>query len=292
MTDKDLLHRFIFDNAPVRGGIVHLTQSYQEIMQQHQYPTPIRRLLGEALAAITLLSSIIKFKGRLTLQFRGKGQLKLFVAQCNQALELRALAQWDGELSQENISAALTQGVLAIMMEPDVPGGKRYQGIVEWQGNSLAESIEGYFRQSEQLPTRIWLSVNETTAAGLLLQVMPNEKPELFESDWEHLAILTQTVTQDELLTLNHTDLLNRLYVEEDVRLFEPNSVSFRCDCSTARSEQAVKLLGPEEAEQELKEKQNLIVTCEFCSREFIFDRVDVARIFKDGENPSSTQIH
>ena len=292
MTDKDLLHRFIFDNAPVRGGIVHLNQSYQEIMQQHQYPAPIRRLLGEALAAITLLSSIIKFKGRLTLQFRGKDKLKLFVAQCNQAFQLRALAQWDGELFQENMNEALTQGVLGIMMEPDVPGGKRYQGIVEWQGNSLAESLEGYFRQSEQLPTRIWLSANETTAVGLLLQVMPNEKPELFKSDWEHLTILTQTVTEDELLKLNHADLLNRLYVQEDVRLFESQPVSFHCDCSVQRSEQAVKLLGREEAEQELKEKQSLIVTCEFCSREFIFDRVDVGRIFKNGENPSSTQIH
>ena len=292
MTDKDLLHRFIFDNAPVRGGIVHLNQSYQEIMQQHQYPAPIRRLLGEALAAITLLSSIIKFKGRLTLQFRGKDKLKLFVAQCNQAFQLRALAQWDGELFQENMNEALTQGVLGIMMEPDVPGGKRYQGIVEWQGNSLAESLEGYFRQSEQLPTRIWLSANETTAVGLLLQVMPNEKPELFKSDWEHLTILTQTVTEDELLKLNHADLLNRLYVQEDVRLFESQPVSFHCDCSVQRSEQAVKLLGREEAEQELKEKQSLIVSCEFCSREFIFDRVDVARIFKNGENPSSTQIH
>ena len=292
MKDKDVLQRFLFENAPVRGGVVHLNQSYQTIIQQHGYPMVICHILGEALAAVSLLSSIIKFKGRLTLQFRGKGKLKLLVAQCNQQFQLRALAQWDGELTQEEVLDSLHQGVLAIMVDPEIPGGNPYQGIVAWQGRSLAESIEAYFNQSEQLDTRIWLSVNETCAAGLLLQVMPQEKPELFKNDWEHLTTLTQTLTEDELLQLDHADLLYRLYSQEDVRLFEQLPVVFHCDCSIARGEQAVLLLGQEEAEQELNEKQNLIVTCEFCNTEFIFDRVDVARIFKHGENPSSTQVH
>lgn len=293
MNDKDVLQRFLFEEAPVRGGLIHLHESYQIILHQHGYPLVVRHLLGEALAAICLLSSIIKFKGRLTLQFRGKGKLKLLVAQCNQQFHIRALAQCDAEITEEELWSSLKQGILAIMMDPDIPGGKRYQGIVAWQGHSLAESIEGYFSQSEQLPTRIWLAANESYAGGLLLQVMPKEKPELYKNDWDHLIMLTQTITPDELLHLDNASLLHRLYSQEDVRLFAQSPVKFQCDCSIVRGENAVLLLGREEAEQELNEKQNLIVTCEFCSREFIFDRVDVARIFKKGENPpSSTQVH
>jgi molecular chaperone Hsp33 len=293
MNDKDVLQRFLFENAPVRGGLVHLSQSYQTIIQQHLYPSVLRHLLGEALAAVCLLASIIKFKGRLTLQFRGKGKLRLLVAQCNQQFQLRALAQWEGELSLQELQDSLRQGILAIMMDSEVSGGKRYQGVVAWQGNSLAQSIEGYFSQSEQLSTRIWLAANETCAGGLLLQVMPKEKPELYKNDWDHLVLLTEIITSHELLHLDNPTLLHRLYSQEDVRLFEQIPVIFQCDCSIARGENAILLLGREEAEQELKDKQRLIVTCEFCNREFVFDTVDVARIFKKGENPpSSTQIH
>lgn len=292
MTDKDLLQRFLFENAPVRGELVHLNQSYQTIMQQHQYPPVIRQLLGEALAAASLLSAIIKFKGRLTVQFRGNGKLKLLLAQCDQAFHLRGLAQWQGDLNSEEVWDDLNNGLLAIMMDPDIPGGKRYQGIVAWQGRSLVESIEGYFQHSEQLPTRLWITADETGVGGLLLQVMPKEKPELYKNDWDHLIHLTNTITPKELLMLDNQVLLHKLYSQEDVRLFQPIHVTFRCECSVERGENAILLLGRKEAEQELKDKQKIIVTCEFCNQEFVFDRVDVARIFKKGEKPPSIQLH
>lgn len=293
MNDKDVLQRFIFEKAPVRGELVRLNESFRIITEQHGYPPLIRNLLGQALASVVLLSSIIKFNGRLTLQFRGKGKLKLLVAQCNQQFHLRGLVQYKDILNEEELWFALNQGILAIMMDPDIPNGKRYQGIVAWQGKSLSESIENYFNQSEQLPTRIWLAVNDQCAAGLMLQVMPKEKPELYKNDWEHLIHLTDTIKSDELLQLDNQTILHRLYSEEDVRLFAQESVRFQCDCSVARGEHAILLLGQEEAEQELKAKQNIIVTCEFCNKEYVFDRVDVTRIFKKGENPpSSTQLH
>jgi molecular chaperone Hsp33 len=293
MSDKDILQRFIFDGAPVRGEIVHLNDSFKSIMKQHNYPPMIQKILGEALVAASLLSAIIKFKGRLTVQFRGNGKLKLLLAQCNQQFQLRGLAQFDSDLKEDELWEALNQGVLGIMMDPDIPGGKRYQGIVAWKGQSFIETLEGYFYQSEQLPTRLWFSVNEECAAGMLLQVMPKDKPELYQNDWERLVMLTDTVKPEELLHIENQVLLHRLYSEDDVRVFEKIPVMFSCNCSVERSEHAIAILGQKEAEQELKLKENIVVTCEFCNKAYSFDRVDIARIFAKGDKPpSSTQIH
>ncbi len=293
MNDKDILQRFLFDNAPVRGELVHLNESYQQILEQHTYPTLIRQLLGEALAVVCLLSALIKGKGRLTLQFRGTGKLKLLLAQCDHLFNIRGIVQHEGELSESELLEAQQQGMLAIMINPEIPNASNYQGIVAWQGASLTQAIEGYFMQSEQLPTRLWLAVNETSAAGLLLQILPKEKTELLENDWAHLTLLTETIKPAELLELDNTTLLHRLYSQEEVRLFEGAPVAFRCTCSVKRCENAILVLGQEEAEQELKGKQTISVTCEFCNKEYSFDRVDVAAIFKEGGHPqSSTQVH
>lgn len=291
MNDSDKLQRFLFENAPVRGEMVRLNNTFTTIVEQHQYPPSIRALLGQALAVASLLAAIVKFDGRLTVQFQGKGKVKLLLAQCNQHFEVRGLVQYSGDLTEEELWQDLQQGVLAIMMEPDAQAGKRYQGIVAWQGHSFAETIEGYFKQSEQLPTRIWLAVNETTVAGLLLQIMPNEVVEGDRDDFEHLTILSNTITPNELLTLDNQTILHRLYSEETIRLFEQVPVQFKCSCSVKRSEHAVFLLGIQEAEEELKQKQAIVVTCEFCNTEYVFDKVDVARIFKEAGNPSS-QLH
>lgn len=300
-----MLQRFIFEDAAVRGEIVHLGASFQQIVSQHSYPPLIRQLLGEMLAAVTLLSAIIKFNGRLTVQFQGHGKLKLLLAQCDNKFNIRGLAQWKQDLTQADLSEAFKEGVLVIMMDP-ASGGKRYQSIVEWQGHSIAQSIEGYFQNSEQLPTRIWLSVSENHAAGLLLQIMPETKSTVekltskegfsqFDRDWEHIIHLSETLTSKELLDLDNETLLRRLYSQENkVRLFSPTAVQFHCECTASRCENALLLLGHDEIEEELKGNQKIVVTCDFCSKEFIFDRVDVERLFKQkgGDSSSSSNIH
>ncbi|HSW68573.1 MAG TPA: Hsp33 family molecular chaperone HslO [Gammaproteobacteria bacterium] len=293
MNDKDILQHFIFEHAPVRGEIIRLEKSFRTVMQQHQYPPVIQTILGEMLIAASLLSGSIKFKGRITVQFQGKGKLRLLLAQSNDELQLRGFAEWQGELTQEELITHLKEGVLVITINPEVDGGQQYQGIVAWQGNSLAHSIEGYFNTSEQLPTRVWFAVNDRRAAGFLIQMMPEESAHSSQLDhWEHITHLTSTLTSNELLNLDNEKILHRLYVEEDIRIFSPKPVIFRCTCSQTRSENALRLLGEMEVEQELTEKQIIIVTCEFCNKEFKFDRIDVARIFKRGNPGSSTQVH
>ncbi len=295
MKNHDTIQNFLFEALPIRGEIVHLNASFQKIMEQHQYPPLIRRWLGEALVLVTLLSSLIKFTGKLAIQFQGKGNLKLLLVQCTNELELRGLAQWDGELTEANILESLQQGTIAITIDPD-NARQRYQGIVAWQGQTLSESIEGYFQTSEQLPTRIWAAVDETSAAGFLLQRMPEAevyRESTLDHDWEHINFLTATLTPHELMSLDNKVLLHRLYVEEDVRLFEDKPVVFKCGCSEKRSVKAILTLGREEAEAELQAKQKLVVKCEFCSHEYIYDRIDVATIFHKGDDVSfSGQIH
>ena len=291
MNKQDKLQRFLFEGAFVRGEIVHLHQTYQMIIEQHEYPPIIRQLVGQALVLVCLLTGIIKFKGRLTLQFQNKTGLKLLLAQSNQDLQIRALAQWEGDLDEAQLAEDLKKGILAIIMDPD-SSTQRYQGVVSWRGDSLADSIEGYFQDSEQLLTRIWMAIDDTRAAGLLLQALPGEAENNVDK-WEHLTILTDTIKSDELLSLENKVLLHRLYSEEDIRVFDPTTVEFKCTCSLERGQNAILLLGREEAAEELELKQVIVVRCDFCNREYIFDRVDVENIFRQGGiPPSSTQIH
>ncbi len=294
MKENDFIQRFMFDNIAVRGEWVRLTDSYRTIVTQHKYPPLVQKLLGEMLVIAVMLSAIVKFTGRLTVQFQGKSKLKLLMAQCDNEFNIRGLAQWLEEFTEEELTSLFTNGVMVITIDP-VKGGQRYQGIVSWEGDTLTHSIEGYFKTSEQLPTRLWVSVDETNATGMLLQVMPRDgsKPETGDSDWEHLIHLTNTITPHELHTLDPLTLLRRLYVEEEVRVFQPNAIRFNCQCSVERCENALRILGREEAEQELKTKQVIVVTCDFCSKEYTFDKVDIAKVFIQGDKPpSSTQLH
>lgn len=296
MNNQDTVQHFIFEELPIRGEIVHLNKSFQTIMDQHQYPPLIRRYLGEALVLVSLLSTIIKFDGRLSIQFQGKGKLKLLLVQGDHNLHIRGLAQWDGELTEEEILDSLKQGILVITIDPE-NGKQRYQGIVAWQGQTLAESIEGYFQTSEQLPTRIWVTVSEDSAAGFLLQKMPSAGAQPREADfdptWEHINYLTNTLTPHELLLLENQLLLHRLYHEQDLRLFEAKMVVFQCTCSLKRGENAIFILGQAQAEEELNDKQKIVVKCEFCNHEYSYDRVDVTRIFLNGDDySSSSQLH
>lgn len=297
MAKTDLLQRFIFENAPIRGEFIHLEESFQTIIQQHAYPEPIRRLLGEALSVAGLLSAIIKFTGRLTVQFRGKGKLKLLLAQCDNQFHLRGLVKWDGDLSYEDLMESFNEGVLVIMLDSGLKN--RYQGIVSWRGHSLVESIEGYFRESEQLATKIWLSVNETQAAGFLLQIIPTAKKETVTVEQDNMHLQWERVTKQTALHLNKQTLFNsdyqtvlsELYPEEEIRVFSSVPVSFQCGCSRKRGEDAILVLGQEEAEAEIKDKQTIVVTCDFCNAEYIFDRIDVDQLFRNKDQPP-TNIH
>lgn len=299
MITNDALTRFIFEKTPVRGELIRLEETFQTIINQHKYPPALKQLLGEALCVAGLLSAIIKFKGRLSVQFRGKGGLKLLTAQCDNDFNLRALVKWEGMLTYDDLMVAFNDGILAIILDPQPGKGTRYEGIVSWRGNSLVESIEGYFRESEQLNTKISLAVNETNAAGFLLQVVPTKEHENSTLEqlstsphWKRIADLTSGLVADDLLHAEHQALLRTLYPNEEVRVFTPVRVGFKCPCTRKRGEDAILVLGQKEAAEELKDKNTIVVTCDFCNKEYVFDRVDVAKIFQGHGTPPNQQLH
>ncbi|MDO8954394.1 MAG: Hsp33 family molecular chaperone HslO [Gammaproteobacteria bacterium] len=281
--EHDTVQNFIFDNHPVRGEIVRLDESFQTILSQHYYPPVIRQLLAEALVAVSLLNGMSKQRGKLTLQFQGNGPLTLLSVRCTHDYHLRGVVQWNDEMATpDSLADALGQGVLLFTHEPDEKG-QRYQSVVEVTGHSVAKAIEDYYVQSEQLGTRIILTVNEKHAAGLMLQQLPSEDAEAKAESWNHVLTLAETLTPDELLELDNHTLLHRLYNQEIVRVFTPHAIQFGCSCSVYRMENALIGLGKEEALEILLDRDSIEVTCEFCNHHYDFDRVDVERLFTVG---------
>jgi molecular chaperone Hsp33 len=283
----DTLQRFIFENAPIRGQIVHLDATWRAVLDRRDYPAPVRDMLGEFMAAAALLTSTLKFEGRMIIQAQGHGPIKLLVVECSSERTLRGLAQWEGEVTDGSLPQLLGDGRLVITIDPS-KGKERYQGIVELTGRSVAEALENYFTRSEQLATRLWLAANSKQAAGFMLQQMPGGHVE--EESWSHATHLAATLTREELLGLPVRDLLHRLYHEDDIRLFEGAPVSFRCSCSRDRVEGVLRMLGPDEVRSILSERGAVDVDCEFCGGHYRFDAVDTAQLFTANPAVSASQ--
>lgn len=288
MADHDSLSRFLFEQLPVRGEIAHLDASWRAALERVDYPPPVRDLLGEAMAATALLASTLKFEGALTLQIRGNGPVDLLVVQCSNDMKLRGLARWQDTPTAAGLPELVGDGRLTITIEQSGKA-ERYQGVVPLEGETLATCLEGYFTRSEQLPTRLWLAADDGQAAGLLLQVLPAQEQD--PAGWEHATVLADTVRSEELLRLPVRKLLHRLYHEDDVRLFESTPVAFSCSCTRERIADMLRGLGSAETEAVLQEQGRISVSCEFCGREYEFDKVDVEALFVAGQTVSPTPI-
>lgn len=282
---SDEILRFIFDGTDIRGEWVQLDRSYRDTLANHHYPPAVRRLLGEFLAAVSLLSATLKVEGTVILQARGGGEIPLIMAEATANRELRGIAHGAERALSGDFGALLGGGQLSITIDPT--GGRRYQGIVELLGDNLAACLEHYFRQSEQLPTRIWLAADADRSAGLFLQELPNRSdPEQRSRQWQHLVTLADTVSGAELLELSGEQLLYRLFHQEDLRLLRRDPLQFRCSCSQQRTEAMLISLGRAELEQILLEQGKIDVNCEFCNQRYQFGPAEVAALFQAATDP------
>lgn len=281
----DQLHRFLFDDADIRGEIVTLADSYQKVLDNNPVPAPVQQLLGEFLAAAALLSYSLKFDGIITLQAQGDGPVRLLMAECDHHRGLRAtvrLADEAAQIDAAGLQQLMGQGLLAITIDPDK--GERYQGVVPLEQDSLAACLEAYFSQSEQLPTRLWLAAGEGRAAGLLVQALPAQKladAEANAGQWDTVMALASTVTSDELLLLNHSSNLYRLFNELAVRLFEPAALQFACSCSESRSLAALTQLGRDEVYEILENQGHISIDCQFCNQHYQFEAEQIRPLFE-----------
>jgi molecular chaperone Hsp33 len=309
MTDKyspDSLQVFVFDGAPVRGEIVNIRDSWQAILARKDYPPAVKKLLGDLVAAGVLLCGTLKFNGSMIIQAQGNGAVRLLVLECNEHLVIRATAKLNEDIDlstlpdDANLSDLINpdgQGRLVITLDPAdrKPGQNPYQGIVALSDHgepvtSIAQAITLYMRDSEQLETRLWLASDEDSCGGLLLQRLPNMGGQLKMDDeiaaegWSRLQMLSDTVTNEELLSLEPKVLMNRLYLDESahhgVRSFDERPIKFGCRCSRIKVADMLKMLGEEEVNSILLEKDAVETNCDFCGQIYIFDAVDCKQIF------------
>jgi len=282
LNNADFKQRFLFPETDIRGELVRLDESLEAILGTHDYPLAVQGLVGEAVAAVALLAGTLKFSGRLSLQAQGRGPVSLLLAECTHDGQLRALARHDGELdTAANIGALIGDGTMVITITPDQ--GRQYQGIVPLEGDTLAQCLEGYFQQSEQLPTRLWLASGNGRAAGLMLQRLPDQvaSRDANRNQWEHLEALAGTLKMEELLDLPAETVLRRLFHETPPRLPEAQPLRFGCTCSRERTENALLSLGADELKTLLDEDGEATLTCDFCLSQQHFDAVDLAELIR-----------
>lgn len=288
MIKQDQLSRFIFENTAIRGEFVRLESTWQTVLDRHEYPPVLRKLLGELMAAAALLSATLKFNGSLILQIQGNGPISLLVVECTHEMTMRATAKWEESLPSDNIVELVGNGLCVITLVPQ-DGSQSYQGIVPLEGHSVAEIISAYMMRSEQLETSLWLAVNETHAAGMLLQKLPDQ-PMQSDDDWNRATHLANTVKPQELLMLDAQTLLTRLFNEDDIRLFDPQHVSFHCSCTRIGVAKVLRMLGQDEITDLLGERGLIEVHCEFCNQRYEFDQIDAGQIFVDEISAPGTE--
>jgi molecular chaperone Hsp33 len=312
IASSDQVRRFIFENQPVRGHWVHLEGAWRELRAHSDYPPAVTELLGQAVVASVLLAATLKFRGTLTFQLEGDGAVSLLVAQCTHDFRVRAVARYD-EAAVRTLTAggpgaregaALFRslvgdaGRITVTVEAE-ERSLRYQGIVPLSGASLAESLEAYFASSEQLPTRVLLTADESHGAGMLVQKLPgaedsrSSESSAVEETWAGAQRGIASLGPGRLREHGIEELLAQGFPGHDLRLFRGAPVRFECRCSEGRVAGLLRALGQEEVREVLNEQGSVTVTCEFCHRPYRFDPVDVEALFAEGSGSGgSDAIH
>ncbi len=270
---EDYLRTFMFEDLPVKGSLVRLSQSWQEVMLRAQPDQVTLSLLGETLCASVLLTSNIKFSGSVSLQIQSAGLMRLLLGQCTHTRSIRGVVR----MCEKPGACLIEQGVLAINLEPD-NGSSPYQGIVEMSANGLVPALERYFLQSEQLETRFWLVADARDCNGLMLQRLPGE---LDDADgWNRLQHLAASITYAELKSCETEELLRKLFPEDSIRIFNSNQVQFGCSCSVDKVSGVLQSLGPADTLMLIEERGSVEIKCEYCGQKYEFDRTDATAVF------------
>lgn len=294
----DIVTAFQLEGRAVRGRVLRSSETLNAILSAHNYPEPVARILGEAVMLAALVGDALKFNGRLIVQASGNGPLSFVVADYTAGKGVRGFASMNREAVEEAIRTSTThvpmiatllgKGSFAMTIDrgSDV---NQYQGIVPLEGQSLAQSAEHYFAQSEQTPTKIRLAVGEIwdeagnkswRGGGALIQALaPDDTRGAVEDDWEHALALFSTVEDAELLdpALTTGQLLYRLFNEDGVRLFEATALKRHCSCVRERLARIIASF-PKEDQVHMQVDGEVVMTCEYCNRDWIFTPEEVAK--------------
>lgn len=298
----DQLQKYLFADRTVRVQTLDLSTAWQQIQANHQYPPAVSRLLGELVAASALLAANLKFDGTLVLQLQGDGAIPLIVVECRSNLDLRATVKIsDPERlpTHGDLQSLLNpggQGRFSVVLDTPkrAPGTQPYQAIVPMVGDSVAQVLEHYMLSSEQLQTRLWLAANDERCTGMLLQRLPDTGGQIVqgvEPGWDRALHLAATLNEAELLDVSAATVVHRLFWQEDLLVFEPEPVRFFCPCSRDKVANMLRMLGQTEVDDIVAEQGQVSVACDYCTRRYVFDKVDCAEVFATNR-PDSLRHH
>ncbi len=285
MTNKhhDKLQRFIFESCDIRGEIVCLNKSFQEACAHQNLSSLERRLLGQFLTAAGLLADSLKFDGLFTIQARGDGAIPLIMAEANHKNSLRGIVKKNSPVVGPELPLPELLGKAALSITVDPDKGERYQGIVPLDSPTLADCLNDYFTQSEQLPSRFFLYADDHFCGGIFLQALPAEKikdAEQTRDKWDTAIQLAATLSLEELRDLTHEEVLYRLFHEMECKIFPEKPLQFACSCTEERSSNAIMALGHDDAKELLKQQGKINIHCEFCGKNYAFDAPAVDAMF------------
>lgn len=295
--DHDYLYRFFFEDANVRGVIVQLRATWQQIAHRDDYPDEVRLWLAQVAAATALFAGDVKVEGSVSVHLKSASALRLVFAECSSHGLMRGVARWQTDTPIPAVPDDLigAGGILALTVMRE-NGEPKWQGLVPLEGGSLAAAFEQYFNRSEQLPTSLFFAFDGKSCAGLLLQEVPSEGGIARERDaamYEYARTMAATIESDELLNLSPHEILRRLFHEETLRLLDPQPVRFQCRCSRERAVGILRSIGPEEAAAALAESgERVTVTCEFCNGQYSFDAIDLQQVFSGIEQDAASTRH
>jgi molecular chaperone Hsp33 len=295
---EDRVRRFVFERYPIRGHSVRLSRAWLSLREHQDYPPAVQQLVGEAVSAAVLLAATLKFDGTLTLQMQGKGLVNLLVAQCTHDFKVRGMARHDPVGDAAGFRSLAGDGQIIVTVE-STDRGSSYQGVVPITGDSLAESLEAYFLQSEQLPTRVLLASTPGVVAGMLVQRIAGvggkqapTDPAALEEAWMKADLAMEGLSAAELLADDIEPRLVRMFGDDEVRVFSGHDVVHECRCSRARVANVLRSLGQEEVRSVIAEQGAVTVTCEFCQKPYRFDPIDAEQLFDDTAPRGSDAIN
>lgn len=298
---SDLVRRFNLERHPIRGHAVRLSGAWQSLREHHDYPPAVRQLLGEAIGAVVLLAATLKFNGTITLQLQGKGLVNLLVAQCTHDFKVRGMARHEtiptpSSAAEPDFRALAGEGTIVVTVEA-TDRASSYQGVVPITGSSLAECLEAYFVQSEQLPTRVALAATAAAVSGMLVQRIPGEggkasDPAALESAWMKADHAMAALAPADLIEDDVEQRLVRMFGDDEVRVFGGSAVSFECRCSRERVANVLRSLGQDEVRSVIAEQGAVTVTCEFCQKPYKFDAIDAEQLFTEVAPQGSKSIN
>lgn len=277
---NNYVQRFLLENLDIRGAVVHVESVWQQMLKDRKYPEPVMQLLGELSATTLLLGDNLKQTGRLTVQMKGNGPVSMLVIDCNESLQLRGMAKYASEVASQAVPELLGHGQLVLTLDMHSMR-EAYQSIVPLDGDTIAEIFEHYFKQSEQLPSRLFLTTSDNAISGILLQKLPSA--DACDPDgWARIEALATTTHDKNLFRLTAEEILTRLFYEETIRIFDAQSVSYGCHEDPSKIYDMLQSLGREEVNAILSECGEVVVHDDICNREYRFDALTIDAIFRE----------